>query len=121
MKTLTLLIFTLFITQSFNSDRDCSDVYYEADNASSYSEKSYYADNVNDMRQYAREAVEAFNNVMSYADECDCEKAYYAANDGYDNAKKAANSGNLNDGRYYAEKAKKYADDAMSHADYCTD
>lgn len=121
MKIILFLICILVVSQPFYNAKDCSDAYSAADDAYSYSKKAYYADDLDDIKYYAKKAMSSFDDAMLYAEDCGCDDAYSSADDGYSNAKKAYNSDNVSDGQYYARKAKGDADDTMSYADDCSD
>jgi hypothetical protein len=119
MKTITILIFSIYGSLALLSSKDCSNAYSAADDAYSYCKKAYNSDNLDNLRYYAKKAKNAFDDAMSYSDDCGCDDAYSQADDGYSDAKKAYNSDNLEDGQYYIKKAKRHADDTMSYADDC--
>ncbi len=98
---------------------DCSYAYIEADDAYNFSKKAYNSDKIEDLKYYAKKAMNSFDDAMVFALDCGCDDAYLEVDDGYNNAKKAYNSNDLDDSKNYMRKARIHADSAMSYADDC--
>jgi len=98
---------------------DCSDGKADASDLYTYARKSYRAENLAELRSYAKKARVYGENTRVSAARCKCEEAVISADNAILYSKRAENETSFEDAANYAKKAFRAAEDVETALEDC--